>query len=86
MFVCITNIQALSEGGGRFRPYGRGPEHLGAPNCLEFHTRYSGFSVKPIIKQQEKILKSLVQVNENLNLNLKKLLNSPSSKNSTTLS
>jgi len=45
-----------------------GPEHLGPPKCLELNIRYSGISVKPIIKQQEKILKSFVEVAENLNL------------------
>jgi len=40
----------------------------GAPNRFGFNTRYSGMSAKPIIKQQEKILKSLVEVAEKLNL------------------
>jgi len=40
--------------GRPFGPYGRGPSIYGFQNCLEFNTRYSGISVKPIIKQQEK--------------------------------
>jgi len=62
----LTWNQVLSE--GAFGPYGRGPEHLGAPNWFGFNTRYSGISAMPIIRQQEKILKSLVEVAENLNL------------------
>ena len=44
-----------------------GARAFGAPNCLGFSTRYSGISDKPIIKQQEKILKSLVEVDEKFN-------------------
>jgi len=64
-------MQAVSE--GAFGPYGRGPEHI------------LRFPVKPIMKQ-DKILKSLVEVAENLNLKPEQAIELSSIKNSLKLS
>lgn len=50
-----------------FEPYGRDPEPLEPPNPLGFNTRYYGISVKPVIRQQYKIVKSWVDVAESRN-------------------
>jgi len=63
---------------GTFGPYGRGPEHLGPQiNMNLINTRYSGLSVKPIIKQQEE-----VEVAENFNFKPKQAVELSCIKNS----
>jgi len=44
----------------------QGSRTFGAPNSLGFNTRYSVISVKLIIKKQEQILRSFIEVVENL--------------------
>jgi len=53
---------------GPFGPYGKDHENFLALNRLGFNTRYSGISGKPINKQRDTLLKSIAEVDENLNL------------------
>src|SRR6218665_1510767 len=82
IWVSAISVSAGPFRGEAIRAIWNGPQAFGAPKCLEFNIRYYVISVIPIIKQQEKILKSLVEVAENLNLKPEQAIELSSIKNS----